>query len=104
MYLCTHKKCDRLNEKLAYLIENKQFIKIKQNMQKNTKLKIYISPTVKMVSFTVERGFAGSDPSMGGEDTGGDEGETPIDGINVTGYSGGLSADSRNSFDRDFAL
>ncbi len=79
---------------------------MKQNMQKNTKLKIYISPTVKMVSFTVERGFAGSDPSMGGEGTGGDAGETPIDddGINVTGYSGGLSADSRNSFDRDFAL
>lgn len=55
---------------------------MKQNMQKNTKLKIYISPTVKMVSFTVERGFAGTN------DVKAEEARVYGDGNQVTGWTG----------------
>ena len=55
---------------------------MKQNMQKNTKLKIYISPTVKMVSFTVERGFDGTN------DVKAEEARVYGDGNKVTGWTG----------------
>jgi hypothetical protein len=63
---------------------------MKQNMQKNTKLKIYISPTVKMVSFTVERGFDGTNTN----DVKAEEARVYGDGNQVTGWNRDLSSDN----------
>ena len=57
-------------------------------MKNSTNLKMYISPTVRVVSFTVERGFAGSN------DVKAEEARVYGDGNQVTGWSRDLSTDN----------
>lgn len=56
---------------------------MKQNKQKKVELKTYTSPTVKVVSFTIERGFAGSGEE---DDVKAEKASVYEDGNQVTGW------------------
>jgi len=58
------------------------------------KMKIYEQPTVKVVRFMVEQGFAGSGPGMTGEGSG-DDGE---EGLDAPIVSGGITAERSGGF------
>lgn len=64
---------------------------MKQNKQKNVELKTYTSPAVRVVSFTVERGFAGSGDE---KDVKAEKVSVFGDGNQVTGWNRDLSSDN----------